>query len=244
MARARVVVISQPMFFPWAGFFEQILASDAFVYYDDVQFSKGSFVNRVQIKTNAGVKWLTVPVMHRHLSQTISETMIDESKDWHSRHLAFLHQHLSDAPFYTDALGLVSALYKSEFRTIADLSVASINAVCTYLGIAEPAAFKYSSQLGVPGKGSQRVLDIVCKLGGTTYITGHGAAKYLDHEAFEQAGVGVEYMDYAKHPYPQLFGAFTPFVSILDLIANLGPAARKILCPRTVAWREFRQWMK
>ena len=46
-----VVVISQPMLFPWVGMFEQIRLADVYVHYTDVQFSKGSFVNRVQIKT-------------------------------------------------------------------------------------------------------------------------------------------------------------------------------------------------
>ena len=45
------VVISQPMFFPWVGMFEQIALADVYVHYDDVQFSKGSFTNRVQLKT-------------------------------------------------------------------------------------------------------------------------------------------------------------------------------------------------
>ena len=32
------------------GFFNQIAMSDLFIHYDDVQFSKGSFVNRVNLK--------------------------------------------------------------------------------------------------------------------------------------------------------------------------------------------------
>ena len=37
-------------FLPWSGLFNQIAMSDLFIHYDDVQFSKGSFVNRVQLK--------------------------------------------------------------------------------------------------------------------------------------------------------------------------------------------------
>lgn len=38
------------MFFPWVGFLEQLKLVDVYVFYDDVQFSKGSFTNRVQVK--------------------------------------------------------------------------------------------------------------------------------------------------------------------------------------------------
>ena len=44
------VVITQPMLFPWPGFFEQLCLADVYIYLDDVQFSKGSFTNRVQIE--------------------------------------------------------------------------------------------------------------------------------------------------------------------------------------------------
>ena len=50
------VVISQPMLFPWVGMFEQVALADVFVHYDDVQFSKGSFTNRVQLKTARRVR--------------------------------------------------------------------------------------------------------------------------------------------------------------------------------------------
>ena len=46
------VVISQSMFFPWVGFLEQLKLADVYVFYDDVQFSKGSFTNRVRVKAS------------------------------------------------------------------------------------------------------------------------------------------------------------------------------------------------
>ncbi|MCX7135190.1 MAG: WbqC family protein, partial [Proteobacteria bacterium] len=93
--------------------------------------------------------------------------------------------------------------------------------------------------LGIGGAGSARVLDIVRKLDGTIYVTGHGARNYLDHEAFERAGVHVEYMQYLKTPYPQLHGAFNPYVSVLDLIANAGRAGLDCIHSQTVGWKEF-----
>lgn len=235
----KTVVVSQPMFFPWAGLFEQIRAADVFVYYDDVQFSKGSFENRVQIKTAQGTKWLTVPVKHERLSQTLLETNVDEARDWRKSHIAFLRQQLRDAPFASEALSIVKEVYSRPFASLADLCIAGMDAVCSYFGFADPSRFKRSSALGIPGRSSQRVLDIVRTLGGSRYVTGHGAKNYLDHEAFEGAGVRVEYMDYAKRPYPQLFGPFTASVSILDLIANMGTAGGNVLHPKTVYWKDF-----
>jgi hypothetical protein len=74
---------------------------------------------------------------------------------------------------------------------------------------------------------------------GKEYITGHGASQYLDHALFERERVLVSYMNYRKHPYPQLHGEFTPFVSVLDLIANQGQSGKDCICSGTRNWKDF-----
>ena len=234
------VVISQPMLFPWVGLFEQIRAADVYVHYDDVQFSKGSFTNRVQIKTARGSRWLTVPV-RVSLGQTIAEVRIDhgERGDWRQRHLALLEEAFAGAPFAPDALDLARRVYGRDDESLNELVIAGMEAVLAYFELAPRSRILRSSALGVPGKGWPRVLSVVQGLGGDVYVTGHGARHYLDHEAFEAAGVRVEYLDYEKRVYPQLHGPFTPYVSVLDLIANVGRAGRDVIASGTKPWREF-----
>ena len=233
------VVISQPFFFPWVGMFEQIRLADVYVHYDDVQFSKGHFANRVQYKTAAGSAWLTVPLKDLHLGQFIKAVQFDDRKDWRARHLSQLAQAYDRAPFRDEMLALVRDVYSKPARGVCDVSVESIHAVCRYFGFADPDNFLFSSQMGVPGSSTARVLEVVEKVGGDVYITGHGAKNYLDHELFERRGVRVEYIDYQKVPYPQLHGEFTPYVSILDLIANCGREGEKYVCSGTRHWRDF-----
>jgi hypothetical protein len=233
------IVISQPMFFPWVGLFEQIRLADIYVHYDDVQFSKGSFVNRVQITNAEGSKWLTVPLDNLQLGQEIREVKVKQKKDWCIRHINFLSQVYAKAPYSQEMLTLVQSVYSQPTTTIAEVAIDSINVVCQYFEIGKPDNFLYSSKLNIPGKASQRVLDIVKYLNGDIYITGHGARKYLNHNLFEENGVCVEYMNYQKKTYPQLYGEFTPYVSILDLIANMGKAGRKIITSETINWKEF-----
>ncbi len=233
------VVISQPMFFPWVGMFEQIRLADVYVHYSDVQFSKGSFVNRVQVKTETGVKWLTVPLEKIRLGQRINETRIDDRSDWKQKHLMLLQQAYADAPYAGEMLNLVRAVYADRHETIDRLSKASLAAVCTYFGLNHERRFMDVDDLAVEGSGSQRVLDIVLKLKGDRYITGLGALKYLDHQLFERSGVRVEYMDYRKRPYSQMHGEFTPYVSILDLIANEGKAGLNYIDSETLYWKEM-----
>jgi hypothetical protein len=233
----KTVVISQPMYFPWVGMLEQMRLADVFVHLDDAQFSKGGFFNRVQLKTAEGTPWLTVPLAETKLGHSLNETQMAKH-DWRRKQLATLKQSYAAAPHVEEMLGLVESVFEKENESLAALSAASVEALAAFFEIA-PAVVQWSSAMDIEGTGSARVLAICKALGAERYVTGHGAREYLDHAAFEAAGVRVEYLDYEKRAYPQLYGAFTPFVSALDLAANCGRAGREVIASGTIYWKDF-----
>jgi hypothetical protein len=221
------------------GVLEQLRLADIFVHYDDVQFSKGSFSNRVQIKTNSGVRWLTLPLQGLRLGQRIDEVQINESKDWRRTHRDMLRQAYDKAPYRDDMLKLVDLVFSTASANLSEITRRSMLVLGDYFSIGSDMKIYDAAELGVPGHGSQRVLDIVKLLGGDTYITGHGGKNYLDHKAFERQGVEICYMDYKCTPYPQLHGDFTPFVTALDLVANCGVEGASYIQSGVIGWREF-----
>ena len=229
------VVISQPQLFPWPGFFELVAVADVYVHLDDALFSRGGFINRVQIKHPRGSKWMTVPLKGKGSFQPINR-LEAEGHDWKRRHRELVRQSLANAPHLELALDLFDSVYVAD--PLVELLVAGVEQSAKRLGMNQ-LHWTRSSGLHVGGSSSGRVLDIVQAIGGTRYVTAHGAANYLDHEAFERAGVAVEYVDYSQTAYPQLFGEFIPYVSILDLIANIGMDAHTVIRPKTIAWRDF-----
>ena len=232
------VVISQPMYFPWVGLLEQIKISGSFVHYDDVQFTRG-FYNRVQVKTNGGMKWMTIPLRDLHQGQLLNEAEPDEREPWRDRHRALLQQNYAQSPFKEEMLALVDRVFSQPSTTLADMARSSTMAIAEYFDLTQASHFSISSELGIPGSSSQRLLDICRNLGAETYVTGHGARNYLDHDLFERSGVIVEYMDYQCTPYQQLYGAFTPYVTSLDLIANCGRDGAKFIRSGTRHWKSF-----
>lgn len=232
------VVISQPMYFPWVGLLEQVRISDHFVHYDDVQLTRG-FYNRVQIKTKDGSKWMTVPLRDAHRGQLLNEVEVDEREDWREKHRRLLKQACAGAPFIDDMLSVADRVFSQALPHLAAISRASTMAIANYFGLTKSRNFVDSSMLQIPGKSSQRLFDICRHLQATTYVTGHGAKNYLDHEMFERGGITVEYMDYLCLPYPQLHGTFTPYISSLDLIANCGQDGLKYISSGTCYWRKF-----
>lgn len=233
------IVISQPMYFPWVGLFEQLRQADVFVHYDDVQFSKGSFTNRVQMKTEQGSRWLTIPLRDLRFGQSIRDVRIDNRQNWQERQRAQFCQAYRYAPFVPDAIDIMDRVFASGSDNLAEVLIDGFEAIASYFGLLHGRTLVRSSQLGIEGASSDRVIRIVERLSGQTYVTGHGAKNYLDHEAFHARGIEVRYIDYRKLPYPQLHGGFTPFVTALDLVANVGRAGSEVISSPTVNWKEF-----
>ncbi|MBA5778530.1 WbqC family protein [Stappia sp. F7233] len=230
------VVISQPMYFPWVGFFEQMALADIYVWLDDAQFSKGSFTNRIQVKIGNQRKWMSIPLAGKGSFTPICD-LKSSGNDWRRSHKALLEASLARRTRLSDALELyVRAI---EISPLCDFLIASAEIPAAAMDVL-PAHIVRSSDMPTSGHSSQRVLDIVRKLGGTRYLTGHGAANYLDHEEFEKAGIEVDYMDYRPLPWPQPDGEFTPYVTVLDLIASVGASeARHHLRGASMPWRRF-----
>jgi len=87
------VGILQPSYLPWLGVFDQLHRVDIFVYYDDVQFEKGSWRNRNRIKTPAGPLWLTVPVRIKGQNfPLIRDVRINRAERWGKKHVKSIEQ--------------------------------------------------------------------------------------------------------------------------------------------------------
>ena len=93
--------ISQPMYMPWYGMFEQINNSDTFIHYDNVQLPTGAyFTTRVQVNTANGICWITIPINRqkgRHI--LINEAEILDS-NWRQKHLNTLYHAYAKTTFF------------------------------------------------------------------------------------------------------------------------------------------------
>lgn len=231
------VVISQPMYFPWPGFMAQMALADVYIWLDDAQFSKGSFTNRIQVKLPAGRKWMTVPLEGAGNFQRICD-LSAKGQDWIASHRQMLAQSFRGYPATATSLALFDAAMGLP-GSLCDRLIAGAEAQARALGCLPPRVLR-SSALGIEGMSSDRVLRLVQAVGGTHYITGHGAFAYLDHQRLNDHGIAVSYMDYAPLPWPQAHGDFTPYVTGLDLLAAAGLSAAGHLRPASIEWRAFR----
>ena len=222
------LVVLQPSYLPWLGYFDQLHKADIFVWYDDVQFDKNGWRNRNRIKGPKGALWLTVPVQQSgRATQAICEVEIDNRQPWRRRHLSSVAQLYARAPFAKANLPQIEEIIEQPWERLVDLDMASTNWIAKELGIKTP---RYrSSELKIDGDRNERLLNLCRHFGATRYLSGDSARSYLETDRFEKIGIEVVWHDY-KHPeYHQLHGEFVPYLSALDLLLNVGPAALGIL---------------
>lgn len=233
--RADRVAIVQSNYIPWKGYFDLIAGVDAFVLYDEVQYTRRDWRNRNRIKTAAGLRWLTVPVeVKGRYHQRIDETVV-AGRGWARSHLDTLAQAYDSAPHVDLLRDPLRAAFDAAagHERLSDINRTMIEAACALLGVQTPLLWSTDLERDDPAgvdPRNGRLIGICAALGAREYVSGPAARGYLDERAFAAAGIEVTWMGYSGYPeYPQPHPPFEHGVSILDLLLCAGDEASRYL---------------
>jgi hypothetical protein len=223
------VSILQSNYIPWKGYFDIIAKSDVFIFHDDLQYTKNDWRNRNKIKTENGLKWLTIPCGTNE-KRLICDVELDNFI-WQKKHWEFIKESYKKAPYFD--------LYKSFFEEIylekvwvklSDLNQCMIKMISFDILNIKSTIFQDSRTYCLTKKKEDRVLELLDKVKADEYISGASAKNYLNEEKFIERNIKLTWMDYSNYKeYNQLYPPFEHGVSILDLIFNEGPYARSFL---------------
>lgn len=218
------VAIHQPNYVPWAGYFFKVAQCDRFVFLDDAQYTKNSFINRNRIKTPQGEHWLTIPVSVS-LGQLICE--VKPLPGWAERHLKTLQQSYAKTAGYKRYVEGIAAVLRAEHANLAELNIALVGHFCDLLGIATPRV--RASELGIAGSSDERLAAITAHLGGDAYLSGYGGANYQLQQTFASKNIALETYKFRPPAYKQQWGEFISGLSILDVLFCCGNEAMEII---------------
>ncbi len=215
-----IVAVHQPNYLPWLGYFAKLAAADVFVFLDDVQFSKGSFTNRVQIERNGAAAWMTVPVSHA-FGATVAEVATAGS-DFARVHLEGLRQTYRSASFFAEVWPVLHGWLEHPQPALAALNQRLIREIASTLGI--QTRLMTSSAMGVaPGPADVRLASLVHAVApGGTYLSGRGGGNYQDPAVYARHGIGLRYTAFSSPPYERSGRPFIAGLSIVDALFHLG----------------------
>jgi hypothetical protein len=217
-----VIAVHQPNYAPWLGYFHKMAHADTFVLLDDAQFSKGSYINRVQVAgVSAGKpRWLTIPVQHAFGAAI--DAISPARPDWPRAHLDTLLTTYREAACFRQVWPDVQSLYNGlPAGSLAAGNNALIARLAEYLGIGTRTVAASSLDVG-SAKGDDRLIAICRLLGASAYLSGRGGAKYQDEAKFSADGIELRYTDFEQRSYPQDRATFVAGLSVLDAVFYLG----------------------
>jgi hypothetical protein len=146
---------------------------------------------------------------------------------WRNRIGKTLSQAYGRAPYFADAFdGMMQRLAAGDGRLIA-ITEPVLTWMMRSFGLQQ--RIWRSSSFDLEGMRSERLLRLCQAVGATTYVSGISGREYLDADAFERAGIALEFQDF-RHPiYEQLYPGFVPQISALEALFLFGPSCAHLL---------------
>lgn len=215
----RTVSMMQPYLFPYLGYFQLIARSDVFVLGDDLQYVKGSWINRNRVLANGEPKLITFPLRKASQFTAINQRWLcDEFEQESQKLLKTLEYFYSRAPHKAEVTTLVRQILAHPERNLARFIENSIRRICAYLQIATP--IRIGSELGLPARmdKQERILSIAEKLNAELYINPIGGTTLYSPAFFRAHGLALRFLRMDDLSYPQLNHPFVPSLSIIDVL--------------------------
>ena len=223
------VVIIQPHFLPFTGYFDLMNRADIFVYYDTVQFVRRSWHCRTYITEKGLSRWLSASVKtHNGSRKLLREMSWADDVPWRKKTAKRLENVYANnkEPYL---LKQITELVEKGPTNLCDWNIEGCSILASILEI-KIKTLRSSELKTVEGDKQKRIINLCQELGATHYICGPGSRNYIQDEDFAKFDIKVEWIEYNyKYKIPTQEGVdVSP--SVLDLILKMGTKfARSVL---------------
>jgi len=225
------IVISQPTYLPWSGYFDLIDRASIFVFLDDVQFERRSWQQRNRIISKDEYLTISVPVQKKGKRGQLIKDVKIANYNFKNKHMSSIMNCYSKYKFFPNYFEEIKSVFDKSENTqyLVDLNINLIKWLCNKIGI--KTIFMKSSELDVSGKKSEKLINICLKLNKINYLTSFGSIEYIkkDKDVFDDAGIKISFQNYKQAPYNQKSNFFLENPSILDLLFKEGPDSLSII---------------
>lgn len=187
------IAIMQPYFCPHIGYFQLVNAVDIFVFYDNVQYIKGGYINRNSLKNE---NRFTIPVSKKDVKsmKNINEVKINWENIFFDKFKRTLQIVYGRERNFNSINSIVELLFKNKPRFISELAINSIKAFSRYLDI--QTKFLKSSEIDYD-KTDDRALNLIniCKSQNCNhYINSIGGKNLYKKDFFYDNGIKLNFL--------------------------------------------------
>ncbi|MCQ2350884.1 MAG: WbqC family protein [Paludibacteraceae bacterium] len=182
------------------AYYKVLASADKVITEVHDNYNRQTFRNRCQILGPNGVETLTIPVIKPQEKTLVKDILIDGTA-WQTQHWRTIEAAYNSSPFLEFYADAIMPFYTKQFRFLYDFNLLLQTEVCSILG------FSFNNDLTESYK------------------------QYSENIDFRHL-VNKKSTDTAPTPYYQVFKekfGFTPNLSIIDLLMNMGPESILLL---------------
>lgn len=222
-----VVAIHQPAYLPWFGLLEKIALCDRFIVLDTVQYNARAFQHRTLYSTSRGPQYLSLSVSSKghQVNHTAIRDITLTDTTIPARHFETLRHRYGKRPGWPVVASDLQRILEGAPSRLIDLDLALLKLTLQHFGIS--TELRMASDMRATGTKSELMLALTKEAGGGTYLSGAGAADYMDAASFAAAGVDLAWQAFEHPVFAQSHGGeFQPGCFALEWIIEEPDRAR------------------
>ena len=188
-------------FFPPIEFFHIAIKSDLLLIEATENYQKQSYRNRCNILTANGILPLVIPICHTHSKTAIQEVRLDYKTDWQRKHWRAIESAYNGSPYFQYYADSFLSFFEKKHTFLLDYNMEILQIICKLLEIKPKIIYTED------------------------YVKNYEEMKDYRQCIHPKRNEEESYLLRISSPYSQVFDykfGFTPNLSIIDLIFNMG----------------------
>ncbi len=212
----------QPYFYPYIGYWRLLASVDKFIILDDVNYINKGWVNRNRVLVNGLPSYITVPLKNASQNRKISDIEMVDSFNWRNKVLKTLEFNYRKSSAFDEVFPVLERLIKFNSPSLVEYLVCQIEGISKFVGLNVEfarASILYQNQFL---SGQDRIINICEQENADVYINLPGGRALYDEQSFLTRGIELKFISDNQAEYKQRSTEFVPFMSIIDLLMELG----------------------
>lgn len=205
----------QPYIFPYIGYFQLIRDADIFVVYDDVNYTKRSWITRNRILLNKTSYMFSLHTQGASSQKKINEINMGDKRRSLVKTLVCAYR---KAPYFSEVMPLIEDILMFNEPKLALYLMHQLQTISAYLGLQT----KFILSSGIPKNenlaGQEKILSICNALNADAYSNAIGGQHLYSAQDFLKQGIDLKFIKSDYIEYPQFGNDFIPWLSIIDVL--------------------------
>lgn len=209
--------IMQPYFLPYIGYFQLLNAVDKYVIYDNIQYTKKSWINRNRILQNGKDLLFSIALEKDSDYLDIKDRYVSNNFD-RKKLLNQIRESYRKAPYFGIVMPLIEDIVNYGESNLFSYVYNSVKEICKYLQIDTEITISSTLNIDHSLKGQNKVISICKAMEASNYYNAIGGRDLYLPADFVKENITLHFLSTSPIEYKQFSNEFVSNLSILDVM--------------------------